>query len=312
VVGLTFHHSVGDARSGIELLRNVLSRVATGATNRTRLARILPPMHTVFPEQFLNDAADRVRSAMVRDLMVSQRRHGRPAAIPWLNQMSQRRVPRVLRTVLEPDDLRRLSDGCHSHNVTVHGALCAAQLLAIRRLLSQQERAALFLSCPIDLRPHLTPPQPTSPTNLFVTVVAGSFALERSADFWLLAAEVTARIRQQVARGDGFLFFSAYEMGGVFSQPDGVERFRRMVTDLPQGSSLSNAGRVSLIEADPAVDSISFALCPAPGQCLSTTANTYGDRLVLNFGYDAGKQDDSSARACADAIRETLLEPAAG
>jgi NRPS condensation-like uncharacterized protein len=293
-------------------MRRVLGRIASSTAGDVCPAAPLPPMHAVFPARFRWDeqpeAAERVYEAVMRDY----RRHDRPARLPWLEAQSPRRVPRLRRLTLPRDDLEQLLAACRRNDTTVHGALCAAQLRATYQLLSTTEPAALFLSCPVDLRPHLDPVPPIAPTGLYITILGASFALAPSTTFWDLAREVPALMRMQLERGDGHLFFSLYGLDRAPADVDALARFDKMVLATPQGSTVSNVGRVPVVEADPAVEAISFALCPMPYQSVFTSVSTYADQLIVNLVYDAGKQDDAIAQACADSMREQLLAAARG
>ena len=189
-------------------------------------------------------------------------------------------MPRLRRLTLLRDDLEQLLAACRRNGTTVHGALCAAQLRATYQLLSTTNPAALFLSCPVDLRPHLDPVPPIAPTGLYITILGASFALGPSTTFWNLAREVPALMRMRLTRGDGHLFFSLYGLDRAPADADALARFDKMVLATPQGSTVSNVGRVPVVEADPAVEAISFALCPMPYQSVFTSVSTYADPVV--------------------------------
>ncbi len=311
VLALTFHHCIGDGRSGSELLRRVLARVAAGDFD-PRPADALPPLHAVLPPQFNWEAQPQTAEQVYAALMADYRRHGKPAPLPWLAPQAAQRTPRVLRLALAADELQRLLAASRAQGATVHGALCAAQLLATQRRLGTVQAAPLFLSCPADLRAHLAPAQPVAPTALLVTMLAASFAVGGATDFWSLAREVTAHTRMQLARGDGHLFFCLYGVDGAVADAAGLARFNKMVMASPHGSCVSNVGRVPAVAADPAVEAISFALCPMPYQTLFTSVTTYADQLLINVAYDAGKQADADAQACVASLGELLRSAGEG
>lgn len=309
VLALTFHHCIGDGRSGSELLRRVLTRVAADDFAAAPAAA-LPPLHAVLPPQFDWEAQPQTAEQVYAALMADYRRHGKPAPLPWLAPQAPQRTPRVLRRSLSADALQRLQQAGRAQGASVHGALCAAQLLATHRLLGAAAAVPLFLSCPADLRAHLAPAQPVAPTALLVTMLAASFAVGGDTGLWSLAREVTAHTRMQLARGDGHLFFCLYGVDGALADAAGLARFNKMVMATPHGSCVSNVGPVPAVAADPAVEAISFALCPMPYQSVFTSVTTYAGRLLLNVAYDAGKQDHATAQACADGLVE-LLQAAA-
>lgn len=311
VLALTFHHAIGDGRSGAELLRRLLELIATdGTAQPANPLAALPPMYEVFPPRFRwSERPDSADQAVDR-MMADYKRHGRVGRLPWLAGTASApatRSPRFIRFTLPPELTCRLLTLSRRHGASVHGVLCAAQLLAQYRLQACNERQALFLSCPVDMRPHLEPAQPATPTGLFVTMLSASFALAPDTNLWDLAREVVRQTRLQLARGEGHLFFSLY---GLEETPLGPEReapFIKALLASLNHTMVSNIGRVAAVDSDPAVDAISFALCPMPHQLVFSAVSTYRDRLIVNMNYDAARLDAQTASALAGAMREILV-----
>jgi len=311
VLALTFHHAIADGRSGTDLLRRLLGHLAAPRPLRdVSTAAPLPPMHDVFPARFRwaeqPEAAEQALGVLWQDY----RRNGEPTRLPWLVTRATDRVPRFLRVVLPQDVVDRLLAASRQHGTSLHGALCAAHLLAEHRLLATTDRTRLFLSCPVDMRPHLSPEQPTAPTGLYIALIYASYEVDRATALWNLAGEVTSYTRQQLARGDGHAFFTLYGLDRVLAEPEGMTRFTKMVLSTPQGLSVSNVGRVPSVESDPEVDAISFVLCPMPYQSVFSSISTYADRLIINTVYDAGKLADETAQALTNGVHELLLAAA--
>lgn len=311
VLALVFHHSVADARSGNELLRRVFDCIATPQTTPTNAGRPpLPPMHQVFPPRYRwaeqPDAAKRARDA----LMAGYKRHGALTPAPWLSSNAPARTPRFIRVSLPVEVTRGLIARSRQNGASVHGAICAAQLLAQFRLQPNGDAATLFLSCPVDMRPMLEPMQPVAPTALCVSLISAAFALDSNTGLWALAREVVAQTREQLARGEGHLFFSLYGLDNAPIGPERVARFSKALLSTWQNTMVSNVGSVATIESDPAIEAVSFALCPMPYQTLFNAVSTYKGRMLLNVGYDAGKVSEATATALAGAIRDALAEAA--
>ncbi len=297
VLALTFHHAVADGRSGTELLRRTLSLLATDALPPSSgVAAALPAMINVMPTRFRwadqPDAAKLLRNTLIADY----RRHGALPPVPWLDIGASERIPRLIRRSFAADVTRRLISQARAQGTSVHGVLCAAQLLAQLKLRPGDEPGAFFLSCPVDMRAHLEPVPPLVPTGLFVSIVSATFSVTPDTEVWQLAREVTQQTRLQLDRGEGHLFFNMFGLDGTPVLPDRIAPFQKKLMASMPNTMVSNVGAVATVADDPAVESISFALCPMPYQTLFTAASSYKDQLILNVGFDAAKLTEENAR----------------
>lgn len=308
VLALCFHHSVGDGRSGTELLRRLLGLIASDtAQSATTGPTALPTMAGVHPARFRwdeqTDAARQLRNTLIGDY----RRHGALTAIPWLASEAAQRTPRFIRISLPAETTQGLISRARTLGTSLHGVLCAAQLLAQFRLHPGSEPITIFLSCPVDMRAHLEPVQPVSPTGLFVSLISGSYLIDADTPLWTLARDVIVQTRLQITRGEGHLLFNMYGLDGSPVPPAFMEPFRKKALASLPNTMVSNVGAIASVPDDPAVQAISFALCPMPYQTLFTAASTYKGQLILNIGFDAARLTEENARTLADAIREILL-----
>lgn len=247
-------------------------------------------------------AAKQLRTTLIADY----RRHGTLPVIPWLATNATQRKPRLIRLQLSADASQHLLAQTRAHGTTVHGVLCAAQLLAQYRLQQTDQSAAFFLSCPVDLRPHLQGTPPTSPTGFFTSLISGTFQVDPDADLWALAREIITQTRTQIARGEGHLLYRLHGLDGSPVPAQAMEAFRKKALASLPNTMISNIGTVSPVADDPAVQTISFALCPMPYQTLFTAASPYNGCLRLNVGYDAARITPATTQTLVLAVQETL------
>jgi len=297
--------------SGAKLRRSNLgvlpsASLASHAAPAHTTPKVLPSMldlmspHTRWAEQ--PDAAKQLRTTLITDY----RRHGVLPALPWLATEASTRTPKLIRLHLTPEVTQRLITEARAHATTVHGLLCAAQLLAQFKLLQATEPTAFFLSCPVDMRPHLEPAPPVTPTGLFVSLISAAFSISADTNLWDLAREVIIQTRLQIARGEGHLFFHMNGLDGTPVLPDRLASFRQKTLASLPNTMVSNIGPVATVVDDPAVSAISFALCPMPYQTMFTAASTYRGQLILNVGFDAAKLAPSDAQTLTGRIHEVL------
>lgn len=311
VLALSFHHAIADGRAGTALLRRMLSLMASqDALSPQPSPKSLPSMADVHPARFRwaeqPEAAGQLRTTLIADY----RRHGPLPAIPWLASQATGRTPRLIRLSFAPGLTRGLLTTARAHGTTLHGALCAAQLLAQARLQPGTDASAFCLSCPVDMRPHLEPAQPVAPIGLFVSLISATFSVGADTDFWQLARDIVTQTRLQIARGEGHLLYRLFGLDGTPVLPDQLDAFRqKSLASLPN-TMVSNVGAIATVTEDPAVEAMSFALCPMPYQTLFTAASTYQDQLVLNVGFDADRLREADARALCQHIESLLTRMA--
>ncbi len=308
VLGLSFHHSIADGRSGTELLRRLLSlMVAQPAALPAPPVAVLPAMTSVYPPPYRwseqPEAAKQLRNTLLGDY----RRNGALAPTPWLKAEVTDRTPRFIRQAFAANVTQRLIEQARAHGTSVHGALCAAQLLAQRALLPGSEPATFFLSCPVDLRPHLEPEQPAMPTGFFVSLISNTFLVSADTDLWALARDIITQTRLQIARGEGHLLYHMYGLDGSPVLPDRLESFGKKVLASFPNTMVSNVGAIASVEEDPAVEAISFALCPMPYQTLFTAASAYDGKLILNVGFDAARLDTTETKSLVRCMANRLV-----
>ncbi|HSO44016.1 MAG TPA: hypothetical protein VLQ47_00660 [Rhodoferax sp.] len=307
VLALCFHHAIADGRAGTALLRRILSAMANQDDAGPKTGpSALPAMADLHPPKFRwagqAEAARQLRTTLITDY----RRHGPLPVIPWLAGEATERTPRFIRLSLAPEHTRRLLAAARAHGTTVHGALCAAQLLAQRQLQSGSEATPFFLSCPVDMRPHLEPEPPATPTGLFVSLISATFSVSADTDFWQLARDIITQTRLQIARGEGHLLYHLFGLDGSPVLPEQLDSFKKKTLASLPNTMASNVGAIATVAEDPAVEAISFALCPMPYQTLLTAASSYQDQLVLNVAFDAARITESNAQALAQHIRHLL------
>ena len=252
------------------------------------------------------EAAKQLRNTLINDY----RRHGAVPPVPWLAAEANERRPRLIRQGFSADLTHQLITQARLHDTTVHGVLCAAQLLAQLSLQPDGQPVVFLLSCPVDLRQHLDPAQPTTPTGFFTSLISNTFRVDPQTDIWQLAAEVTRQTRLQVNRGEGHLLYHMFGLNGAAVLPDQMDTFRKKSLASLPNTMVSNIGVVHAVVEDPAVESISFALCPMPYQTLFTAASTYQGRLILNVGFDAARLNEANAALLVADLAQQLQQAA--
>lgn len=287
-VALIFHHSVGDGRSGIRLLAEILVNTAHPDRPMTEHPGY-PSVHELYPAAYtLAEAREAFKARRKEELQ----RYGAFAEFPGFNRQAPTTQPRFQTLRIEPEQLQRLTERCRIAGTTIHGAISAAQLQALHRAFGDAEPRALGLTTPADLRAYLREPLDDASPLLCATLVTGVYRIDAEGEFWALARAVSDDLKRQMQRGDGHLFFSLFPPPAEFpATAEGIAAFTRMMAMAPQVSMVSNVGRLApLPEATPfQVEALSFALCPMTSHVLFTAVGTFNDRMTLNVNFDAAR-----------------------
>ena len=301
VLVLTFHHAIADGRSGALLLRQVLAEALSIQPPAPGEPVVHAPLHELFPPQYRWGDRPEAAEAVYEQQMALLARDGPVLPMPWLQATPAVAQPRFERLAVERDATARLRQRCHEHGTTLHGALGAAQLLALHALWGASDARTLLLSHPVDLRSRLARAVPPDYLGLYVSVLASPHRVDAGSDFWTLAREIAGDLRAQLARGEAHLFYALQNLDEVPPGEAGVAWFGKRLRSMLPNVSLSNIGPVEALGGGDRIRSLSFALCPMPFQLAFCAACTYAGRLLINLTYDARKLPPrDAARMTAD------------
>ena len=309
VLSLTFFHPMADGRSGTALMRDLLRAALRGGAVKA-VAQVPPPMHAAFPSAFRwGDQPERARD-LAQQIAEDALIRGTPADVPFLAHREPRREPRLTTIRLNAAHGRRLQERCRAERTTVHGAVCAAQLIATNGLFADEAARTLYLICPADLRGQVTADL-SGQLSFCSTLVRSTFLVEGPQAFWSLAREVSADLRRRLDRGDGHMTYASLPLERIGGSGPAFDGFAAALDHMPAGSNVSNIGRVEPLDDCPEVTAISFALCAMPKHVASLNASSYRDELIVNMTFDAAKLQPATADAIAAEV-SALLEKAAG
>lgn len=110
----------------------------------------------------------------------------------------------VRRLTLDADNTARLRERARQAGVSVHALIAAALLTTARRRLVGDGPRTLGCLSPVDLRPRLTPPLPSSVMVPAVTTHLQTLEVSETSDPLVLARTVHARVSDFIASGGHF------------------------------------------------------------------------------------------------------------
>lgn len=312
VLAMTFHHAIADGRSGAAVLLEVLRR--TAGESQPVLYRPAQPssqsLDLIKRQTPWLGALKQTRFWLERGkdaLRLAQQLPGydpRPATT---------RKVRVLPFELDSTTLGALLSQARQHGTTIHGALGAAQLLAINEQFEDEGPRRLALNSLSDLRRSLTGGLTDGDLGLYIATLCTVHTVPRRPQFWALAREIRDALAAIVDAGEGNLIHDVYPAGLALPPGGNAARWMQaIVAAAPSSSMLTNIGRVEHVDLGDTLTlkSLAFVVSPPAQHPVCVTATSYGGRMYLNLLYDECKLSAGRAREIGAALMARLREAA--
>jgi hypothetical protein len=304
VAAMVFHHVIGDGRSGADVFIEVLRRAAGEKL----------PLHC------------RPARASAQDLDLIKQQGTVGTSIKtiayWLKQgktalkfaqqlpgfdmgtHDQRRIE-VVPFALPKVTTKSLREACRAHRTTVHGALGAAQLLAINDEFPTARARHLALNSLADLRSVLGGGLTQQDLALYIATICTVHAVAAEPDFWALAADLTQQLRSVLSSGDANLVHSIYREDALYP-PNvvGARMVQRLVVMAPPSSMLTNMGSfgpVALANGAKLL-SLEFLVSPPAQHPICVTAASFDGSMRMNLLFDERKVERAQALRMAEAM----------
>ncbi len=300
---LTFHHSIVDATSGANVVRELL--IACAAIDARETPQLGSPLPLMPPEDdlFPDSAPGGGRRSSVAGFLVRQLAD---EVSYRLRTIGGRRPPvhpsgacRVLCRRLGEDDTSRVVRACRSRRLPLNSALNAAMLVAVHRVLYDGKATLLRHFNFADLRPILRPRVTAEHLGSYHAMLRVTVPMPSDAGLWATAEQANRRITTAVHRGDTF---ASVQLSAAMMRPILHQRRQRMGT-----TALSYTGpsrlprRFGSIEASsPDVFISNLTLGPE----YTARASLAEGELRWNIVY----LDCDMDRAIADRISDEMLD----
>ncbi len=205
---ITFHHCIGDGLSGAYLIRDILQFIGELDSPRELLPD-LPPVDEIIPnvtQTWVDEDLD--DSLKAESILAANYRNN--------NELNTSEVLpiRLFNWTLSSTGTTKLITRCREENTSVHGALCAAFLLAIAAEIKSPNEIILKCHTPVNIRNYLTIHVGEN-LGEYITRPVTAHQLSQKTDFWDLAREVKYKLNQVVA--EGRLFDNVLKARAFFS-----------------------------------------------------------------------------------------------
>ncbi|RUT02201.1 hypothetical protein DSM106972_062760 [Dulcicalothrix desertica PCC 7102] len=204
---ITFHHCIGDGLSGAYLIRDILQFIGEPGSPRELLPD-LPPVDEIIPNISDSWVEENLPNSIEAEsiLTANYRNHQ--------ENTSEKLPMRLFSWTLCSAKSTVLAACCQKEKTSVHGALCAAFLLAIATEVNSSNEITLRCHTPLNIRNHLTIPVNENLGEYIARPII-AHRLSQKTDFWDLAREVKYKLNQFIA--DGKLFDNVLKARALLS-----------------------------------------------------------------------------------------------
>ena len=310
VVALVFHHAIADGRSGTELLLDVVRR-AGGELAPLEYRPAQPAAQQL-------DALER-QPVLARGLQKARFWMGQTinALAPLSKspgaalQLGQERQIKVLPFTIKQRLAAQLSRACKTHGTSVHGALGAAQMLALADLSQAPLPSHLALNSLADLRAVLEGGLTERDLGLYIATLTTVHRPASHGDvFWPLAVDIRVQLKAMLDSGSANQINAVYQDSILLPPTRARAAVLQSLAALgPAASMLTNIGRIAPVELSngATLSALEFIVAPPPQCHFCITVTSYQGVMYLNLLYDAGKFSAGQAKQLRDALLARLV-----
>ncbi|MEH2071553.1 MAG: condensation domain-containing protein [Nostoc sp.] len=231
---VTCHHSIADGISVTYLIRDILQAIATPTTFRESL--FVPPS---LEDLIIGKVLERVSLLKPLPKFISD---------SFLLEQPAKQNNRsfVSSGLLSSETTRLLIARCQQEQTSVHAAICAAFLLAVRQQNHSQQPQNINCSSPINLRPYLISANQED-VSFCITAERTLHLLSSDANFWEVARSVKQQLKQSMTSNKLFeKIFQLQEWLSTNPSPD--DALQVFKDQLDYDIAVSNLTRLTIAQ----------------------------------------------------------------
>jgi NRPS condensation-like uncharacterized protein len=294
---LTFHHVIGDGKTGVLVMRDLIRLLADPMLQLPEIATL--PQETFFPPSYRpSKNLGKAFGLLARDMRATPAtRLAREGRAP-VEERTQRVVP-IRFTESQTAALRTLA---RREGYTLHGLLSAALMLALYETGDWTEERTMRFFHPVDLRVYLEQirqhahdnlPRIGEASGVYVSYLDSEHRVSPDTALHRLGREVTEQIQLQKVNGIPFLTspFSGRLIPWLRVILGSKQTLRLCESQLTRRSfAFTNLGLLERLDVrerydDLEIEELHFFAAVSTMGPLGATATTFRNRLQLNLGH---------------------------
>ncbi|WP_394829979.1 condensation domain-containing protein [Pendulispora rubella] len=287
---LTMHHAICDGQSILFAMRDLLESTARAARGEAPELSVLEDVRAVedrLPAKLFSRKGAGFLYDFVSDEIRLRMKYGAPFRMPRDEEVPlDARHFKCRPTVLDEERTAKLLARARAEGTTIHGALCAATILAILRDAGVSRPVQVFLGSAVSVRNDLVPAVGDD-VGYYASSQPYRAPVDPDASFWDLARSVRGQMIRGRSRGDAIMMLDfgsgMYRlMGGDGATPlELAHKWNKLLT----GLGVSNMGRQDFTtDFSPfSLDGLYLSAALSAFTDFVTSAMTFRDRLVITF-----------------------------
>jgi NRPS condensation-like uncharacterized protein len=303
---VTFHHAIADGISAIHFVHELLSyyeQLVEGSP--ISLMDSLPMLPSL--EQLLQNCLSEIGPI---DSLPATLNQASPSPILLIEQTAPvvDRRTRLIPRELDQRLTSQIKSRCRDEQTTVHGALCAAMILACVQQVSSQEPVLVSCSSNVNLRASCFPPVASEHLGCFVSHITTTHRAESNTNFWELARECRSNINQLVHDKVPHYQASNAELLNKY-QPSFLLQIAEHNMGRNTTTHVSNLGQWNVKPSYGSIRLESFHFTTGQnlvGTCFWLGTTTINQKLCCTFTYTDPLMSTKTAEALADAVINIL------
>ncbi|KPQ39187.1 MAG: putative protein containing a NRPS condensation (elongation) domain [Phormidium sp. OSCR] len=275
----TIHHAIADALSGINLHKKILEfycEILGGITPNVSPMQKLPSLKFLMDKKIGKDLENKTISKDFID----------PISKPQISKLQTsnfathlERTCKIFHKRLNLDSSIKLMARCKEEGVTVHGAICAAMMFSVAKLIHVDDQG-LYFSCrsSVDMRRRIDPPISNDHLSMIVSALTSIHKLTDKTDFWELAFSVTEQIQQRLQTSEIH--------AGVLNYRKGAEKLLAHPEFTPFSIFVTNIGKVQIPKDYRyfSLENVNYALSTTVmGNVFGVAVSTFLEQTTFNF-----------------------------
>lgn len=287
----TFHHAIIDGISGIYLHSEILTYCQKiVSNNQIPIISKLPALPSL--ETLIAKVTTKNRE--------TKKSTQQPDTLPFEEYAPhQQRSCGLIHKQLDAYSTNQIIKCCKQKKATVHGAICAALILALAKKIKKVDKD-LYFSCrsSVDMRRRVHPPVSQENIAMVISALTSFHSLTNETSFWNLAKEVTQQIQLRLNTSEIYDVILSYQKGAehLLKNPEKVP-YSVFVTNIGQVKIPSNYDKFQL-------EDISYMLSTTVmGSVFGVAVSTFQEKMTLNFIFAKPLISDETIN---DLVKNTL------